>query len=150
MLLKTLGIGFLGAVVGGLTVWLAGRLDLQPIGMTYADLAAVLLTAVGVIVAIFGGVLALAAIWGFNQLKRDAIGAAENAGSTEIREQIENGAMRDYIRGEIERLSDEEFKSARMDKRINSRVDAVAFGRPDEDKLLEEEETRDEPGMAQT
>jgi hypothetical protein len=108
--------------------------------MSYADLAATLLSAVGVIVAIFGGVLALAALWGFNQLKRDAIAAAENAGSTEIREQIENGAIRDDIKGEIERLTAEEVNSERMDQRIKQRVDAVTFGRPDEDRLLEEDE----------
>lgn len=108
--------------------------------MSYADLAATLLSAVGVIVAIFGGVLALAAIWGFNQLKRDAVAAAENAGSTEIREQIENGALREYIKGEIGRLTVEEINSDRMEQRIKERVDAVTFGRPDEDRLLEEDE----------
>lgn len=113
--------------------------------MTYADLAAILLTSVAVIVAIFGGVLALAALWGFNQLKRDAISAAERAGLGELKEQIENGPMRDYIKSEIERLTDEEFKSERMDKRINQRVDAVAFGRPADDKLLDEEAASDEP-----
>ncbi|MBR9972691.1 hypothetical protein [Magnetospirillum sulfuroxidans] len=135
-------IGFMGAIVGGAVVWLGqtGSFHLRPVGMSYAELAAVLLTAVGVIVAIFGGVLALAAVWGFNQLKRDAISAAETAGSAEIKVQIGTGALRDYIKGEIERLTDEEFESERMDKRINSRVDAVAFGRPADDRLLDDEE----------
>ena len=80
-------IGFIGAIIGGLIVWIgqAGRFELRPVGMSYADLAATLLSAVGVIVAIFGGVLALAALWGFNQLKRDAVAAAVSAGSSEIR-----------------------------------------------------------------
>ncbi|TXC69602.1 hypothetical protein FSB78_00470 [Sphingomonas ginsenosidivorax] len=108
--------------------------------MSYADLAATLLSAVGVIVAIFGGILAIAALWGFNQLKRDAITAAETAGSSEVREQIENGAIREYIKGEIERLTVEEVNSERMDQRIKRRVDAVTFGRPDDDRLLEDEE----------
>ena len=135
-------VGFLGAFVGGVVVWLgqAGSFHLRPVGMTYAELAATLLTAVGVIVAIFGGVLALAAIWGFNQLKRDAIAAAENAGSTEIREQVENGPLRDYIKGEIERLTVEEVNSDRMEQRIKQRVDAVTFGRPADDRLLEDDE----------
>jgi hypothetical protein len=107
--------------------------------MSYADLAATLLSAVGVIVAIFGGVLAIAALWGFNQLKRDAVTAAETAGSNEIREQIENGALRTYIKGEIERLTVEEINSDRMEQRIIGRVDAVAFGRPDDDRLLEDD-----------
>jgi hypothetical protein len=107
--------------------------------MSYAELAATLLTAVGVIVAIFGGVLALAAIWGFNQLKRDAIGAAHAAGTAEIKDYIKSGDIRDFIKGEIERLADEEFKSPRMNERIRSRVDAVAFGQPDKDRLLDDE-----------
>jgi len=132
----------LGALIGGAIVWIgqAGSFHLRPVGMTYADLAATLLSAVGVVVAIFGGVLALVAIWGFNQLKRDAISAAETAGSAEIKEQIENGALRTYIRGEIERLTVEEINSDRMEERIKGRVDAVTFGRPDDDRLLEDEE----------
>jgi len=105
--------------------------------MSYSDLAAVLLAAVGVIVAIFGGVLALAAIWGFTQLKRDAVTAAEVAGASEIKQQINNGSIRDQILAEINRLTDAEFKSPRMDQRIQSRVDAVTFGRADADRLLE-------------
>jgi hypothetical protein len=142
MSVRSAVIGFLGAIVGGIVVWLGqtGSFHLQPVGMTYAELAATLLTAVGVIVAIFGGVLALAAIWGFNQLKLDAIAAAENAGSTEIREQVENGPLRDYIKAEIERLTVEEIASDRMEQRIKQRVDAVTFGRPEDDRLLEDEE----------
>lgn len=140
MFLRSLCIAFLSAIVGGVTVWLLGGLDVNPGGINYADLAAILLTAVGVIVAIFGGVLALAAVWGFNQLKRDAINAAETAGSRETKEQIENGTIRNYIKDEIARLTDEEFKSERMDRRINIRVDAVAFGRPAKDKLLDDGE----------
>lgn len=134
-------MGFLGAIVGGAIVWIGqtGKLNLHPVGMSYADLAAILLTAVGVIVAIFGGVLALAAVWGFNQLKRDAVGAAHAAGTTEIKEQIKSGDIRDFIKVEIERLTDEEFKSPRMNERINRRVDAVAFGQPDKDRLLDGE-----------
>lgn len=138
---KTVGAAGLGAVIGGVIVWIgqSGHFRLQPAGMSYADLAAILLTAVGTIVAIFGGVLALAALWGFNQLKRDAVSAAEAAAVAEIKEQIENDDIRDYIRNEIERLADEEFKSERMDQRINRRVDAVAFGRPEDDRLLDDE-----------
>lgn len=141
VLLRRAGTALGGGIVGGALVWLTqtGNFHLQPTEMTYADLAAILLTAVGVIVAIFAGVLALAAIWGFNQLKRDAISAAEISSLKEVREQIENGPVRNYIMGEIERLADEEFKSERMNARINRRVDAVAFGRPDADRELEED-----------
>ena len=140
MSVRTIAVASIGALVGGAVVFVGqtGSFRLTPVGMDYADLAATLLAAVGTIVAIFGGILALAAIWGFNQLKKDAVAAAEVAGSAEVKEQIENGALKDYIKGEINRLADEEFKSERMDQRINNRVDAVAFGRPEADKLLED------------
>jgi hypothetical protein len=142
MTLKTILVGLAGGVIGGALVWIgqSGSFQLHPASMSYADLAATLLSAVGVIITIFGGILGIAAIWGFNQLKGDAVNAAANAGAKEIREQIENGPLRDYIKAEIEGLVDEEIDSARMTQRIKDRVDAVAFGQPDKDQLLEEEE----------
>lgn len=139
MTLRTIGSTLLGGLIGGTVVWIgqSGSFRLIPADMSYSDLAAVLLAAVGVIVAIFGGVLALAAIWGFTQLKRDAVTAAEVAGASEIKQQINNGSIRDQILAEINRLTDAEFKSPRMDQRIQSRVDAVTFGRADADRLLE-------------
>lgn len=141
-ILKTAGTAFLGSLIGGAVVWVGqrGQFRLEPSSMSYSDLAAILLTAVAVIVTIFGGVLALAAIWGFNQLKQDAVNGAKAAGSTEVREQIVNGAIRDYILNEIGRLADEEFRSERMEARIKRRVDSVTFGKPDEDRLLDEDE----------
>lgn len=141
MLIRTAAVAGAGAIIGGAAVWIgqSGTFHLAPVGMSYADLAATLLAAVGTIVAIFGGVLAIAALWGFQQLKKDAVSAAGAAGESHVKEQIENGNIRDYIKGEIERLADEEFRSDRMDQRIKRRVDAVAFGRPDEDRLLEDE-----------
>lgn len=142
MSLRTAAVGLLGGLLGGALIWIGqnGSFQLRPMDMSYADLAATLLSAVGVIIAIFGGVLAIGALWGFNQLKRDAVTAAADAGTREVREQIENGPLREYIRAEIERLVAEEIDSARMSQRIKDRVDAVAFGRPEKDRLLEDEE----------
>ncbi|MBF0857633.1 hypothetical protein HKD24_00175 [Gluconobacter sp. LMG 31484] len=95
--------------------------------MSYADLSAVLLSAVGVIVAIFGGVLAVAAFWGFNQVKQDAIQAAEKAGMREMKEQIESGSIKGDIMQEISKLTEKEFRSDRMEQRIKQVVDAVSF-----------------------
>lgn len=166
MLFRSAWIGFLGAIVGGTIVWVGqtGSFNLQPGGMSYSDLAATLLAAAGLLVAIIGVALALAAFWGFRQLKKDAIRAAQAAGvveikdqitkgdirdsiisaahaagSAEIKDQITSGDIRDFIKREIERLTDEEFSSPRMNERINRRVDAVAFGRPDKDSLLDDE-----------
>lgn len=131
---------FLGAIIGAFIVLICqnGTVRLVPNGTTYSDLAALLLTAVSVVVAIFGGVLALAALWGFNQLKKDAVSAAANAGATEVAEQIENGQLRDYIQAEIDRLIRAEVDSERMERRIRDRVDQVTFGSA-RDRDLEED-----------
>jgi len=133
---------FLGAIIGAAVILFTqnGYFRLLPERTSYLDLAAVLLTAVSVIVAIFAGVLALAAFWGFNQLKRDAILAATDAGSDEVREQIENGPLRDYIQGEIDRLIKEEVASDQMERRIRDRVDEIAFGSKRDRDLNDEEE----------
>ena len=116
-----------------------GHFNIVPDNISYSDLAAVLLTAVGVIVAIFGGVLAIAAFWGFEQMKREAVRGATQAGVDELKEQIENGPTRAYILAEIERLIVDEFNSRRMDKRIQERVDKIAMG-GSEDRLLDDNE----------
>lgn len=133
---------FLGAIIGASFILFAqnGYFKLLPEKTSYLDLAAVLLTAVSVIVAIFAGVLALAAFWGFNQLKKDAILAATDAGAGEVREQIENGPLRDYIQNEIDRLIKEEVASDQMERRIRDRVDEIAFGSKRDRDLNDEEE----------
>jgi ABC-type transport system involved in cytochrome c biogenesis permease subunit len=115
-----------------------GQINLMPANMSYADLAAILLSAVGVIVAIFGGLLAIAAFWGFEQMKRDAVRGATQAALQELKERIENGPTKDYITSAIERLILDEFNSRRMDQRIKERVDKIAMG-GSEDRLLDEE-----------
>lgn len=142
--LKTALIAVGSAIAGALTTSYAqtGRLYVVPANISYPDLAAILLSAVGVIVAIFGGILAILAFWGFEQMKRDAVRGATEASLDELKEQIENGGTREYILAEIERLIDDEFKSRRMDQRIQERVDKIAMGGAEDrfDEEVEEDE----------
>ena len=132
--------GIFGALIGSYAQ--SGRIFVVPAGISYPDLAAILLGAVGVIVAIFGGVLAIAAFWGFAQMKQEAVRGATDAALSELKEQIENGQLRVYILEEIERLTDAEFNSGRMDRRIQERVDMIAMGNP-EDRLLDDKPEED-------
>ena len=134
-----------GAIGGLITSYAqSGHLYLFPVG-NYQDLAAILLGAVTVVVATFGGVVAIAAFWGFAQMKREAVRtateravpAASEAAIDELKEQIENGKVRDYILSEVERLMDAELKSDRIAKLIEERVDKIALGSA-EDRLLDE------------
>jgi len=129
---------FLGAVIGAGLMGFIGTGSLKSGDMSYADLAAVLLAAVGVIVAIFGGVLAIAAFWGFQQMKQEAVRTSTDAAMTEVREQIENGNIRRYILDEVEARIAEVVASSDFDRRVRDRVDQIVLGRPD-DRLLDDD-----------
>lgn len=142
--MKTTVVAGGSAVAGSLAMSYAqtGRLYVAPANISYPDLAAILLSAVGVIVAIFGGILAILAFWGFEQMKRHSVRGATQASLDELKEQIENGPTRDYILAEIERLIVDEFKSRRMDQRIQERIDKIAMGGAEDrfDEEVEEDE----------
>jgi hypothetical protein len=150
---RTIAISGSSAVFGALAATYAqrGHLYLVPAG-SYQDLAAILLGAVGVIVAIFGGVLAIAAFWGFAQMKQEAvrsaceraIPAASNAAIEHLKQEIGTGEIRTYISAEVERLFEEELNSARMARRIEARVDKMVLGNSEEDQLLELEEQEED------
>jgi uncharacterized membrane protein len=129
---------FLGAVIGAAVVLFLKSGSLRPT-MAYADLAATLLAAVGVIVAIFGGVLAIAALWGFQQMKQEAVRSATSAALEEVKEQIENGLIRRDILEEVEARITEIVASPDFERRIRARVDQIVLGNP-EDRLLEDDE----------
>lgn len=109
----------LGGVIGAASVLIlqTGEIRLAPT-MKYEDLAAVLLSAVGVIVAVFGVGLAILAFWGFSQLRRDSIRAAVAA-----------------ARRQIDQLIREEIASPEMERRIQNRVDQIVLGDPRDAEL---------------
>jgi hypothetical protein len=102
----------LGGVVGGALVLLLQNGELRLTAtMKYEDLAAVLLSAVGVIVAVVGVGLAILAVWGFSQLKSDSIAAAVAA-----------------ARRQVDELIQQEIASPEMEQRIRNRVDQIVLG----------------------
>lgn len=131
----------IGGVMGGFggLILLSLLGGLTPNGVTFQDLAAVLLTAVAVIVTALGVAFGLAAFWGFAELKRSAVAAAEAEAVREVKEQIENGSIRQYIRDAIKN----EIDSNEMERRIRRRVDEVALGNPAKDSELDYEEDGD-------
>ncbi len=79
--------------------------------MSFEVFAGVLLTAVAVIVAVFGAGLAILAFWGFSQLKKESIKASVSA-----------------ARQQVDRLIREEIASPEMEQRIRHRVDEIVLG----------------------
>lgn len=151
---RVIGISITSAIVGALLTLYAVTGKLAPANMSYADLAATLLATVSVIFAIFGGILAIAAFWGFEQMKVAAISAATQAsvakaceaavaasinaaagaGVDEIREQIENGPLRAYMNEQISK----EINSPELERKFVDRITRIALGRRDDDLLDED------------
>jgi hypothetical protein len=135
---------FIGAILGSFIALMfrEGSFAVDAGTIKYEDLAAVLLSAVGVLVAVFGVILAILAFWGFNQLKADAVRVAEAAGTQEVREQVTSGPLRDYIHDEIDQIIKAELGSEAMEQRIVDRVAEIVLGSP-KDRELDEEELAD-------
>lgn len=95
------------AVIGGATVWLAQghSLKILPEDISYADLIAVLLTAVSLIVGIFGVVMAILAIWGYSHFKlvvteasdKTAREVAEQIAKEHVSQDLADGKTRQFI-----------------------------------------------------
>jgi hypothetical protein len=120
----------LGGVIGAALVLFlqTGEIRLIPT-MKYEDLAAVLLSAVGVIVAVFGVGLAILAFWGFSQLKSESIKAAVAAASLQVDELIR-----------------QEIASPEMERRIRQRVTQIVLGNERDAELDAEPEYEGDEG----
>lgn len=79
--------GFLGAIIGGFLVLLIGghELHVTPVGVTYGDLAAIALTAVTVLLAVFGLAAAFAALYGYREFMRRSAAVASSAAEKEAK-----------------------------------------------------------------
>lgn len=104
---KLITCSVLGGFVGGVVVWLVqgNTFYLMPQSMSYSDLVAVLLTAVSLIVAIFGVVMAILAIWGYrnfkNVVRNASLTRAEEVVKTMVTEDLRSGGARAMIEARV-------------------------------------------------
>lgn len=108
-------------ISGGAFVWLfqGHSIKIRPEGMTYAELAAVLLAAASVMVAVFGVSMAVLALWGYRQFKRVAKGAssdiAREVASKEVLNELREGAAGNLIDQKVLEAMDEVLSSGKFD-----------------------------------
>lgn len=69
---KTAAIALVGALVGGVLVWVLQGHTFQvlPQSMSYSDFVAIILSAISALMAVFGIGLAIFTIWGVSQFRR--------------------------------------------------------------------------------
>lgn len=89
-----------GVLFFGLMFW-GGSLDTKAGGMGYSDFVAILLTAIAVLITTLAAFLAIAAIWGYQQIKeaaeKRAVEVAENV-AARTAEPVANRAFEAYLK----------------------------------------------------
>lgn len=100
--MKSFIFAFTGAILGGGVVWLlqGHTLYLLPQDMSYADLIAIILTAVSLMVGIFGVVMAILAIFGYRHFK----GVVQKASIESARDVARAHVVQDLSQGGARRL----------------------------------------------
>ena len=132
----------LGALAGVIIVIaLLFRLQVRPsstenLTMSYADLAAVMLGAVAVIVTVLGVFIAILAIYGYSQFRSMATAAASN----HVANDLKDGKLRTEIEKMVGKYLSDELSSGNLRKMIERRVDGIVYSGA-EDRAEEEEGT---------
>ncbi|KFG90048.1 hypothetical protein BV98_002221 [Sphingobium herbicidovorans NBRC 16415] len=82
---------FLGAIIGGFMVWMIGGRELHvvPLGVSYGDLAAIALTAVTVLLAVFALACAFAALYGYREFMKRSAAVAASVAEKKTEEAVE-------------------------------------------------------------
>lgn len=112
--MKPVIYSLLGGAVGGLVVWLAQghSFRLIPESMSYADFAAILLTAASLIVALAGLAVAAAGIWGYTQFHKIITDGTRQAvievAPGLLTEELRDGESRQVLMGLVAKYSNNE------------------------------------------
>jgi hypothetical protein len=91
-------------------------------GMSYAELATIVLTGVAVLITILGVFVAILAVWGFGNFEE----LAKRAAKAHVRDQIKTGKLKFVIESATNSYLEEEFaEDGRLLNILYSRVDAI-------------------------
>jgi hypothetical protein len=96
--------------------------------MTYADLAATVLSGVSVLVTILGIFIAVLAIWGFAELKR----ITQRAAKDHVSDQLKQGELKTHVETIVGTFLTTELKAGKLRELVEERVDHVIFAGADE------------------
>ena len=120
---------FIGALFGGIVgaafVWFiqTGSFHLVSLNMSYADLAAIMLSAVSVLVTVLGVFIAALAIWGYSQFRS----IAQSAAKSHVGSELKDGELKTHIEKIIGDFLSTELKAGSLRKLMEERVDHILF-----------------------
>lgn len=116
--------GFLGAAL--LWIFQGHSFRLIPGEMSYADLSAVMLSAVSVLVTILGVVVAILAIWGYSHFK----GIAEDSARGHVSSEMENGKLKEHLESTVTSFLQTSIDSGQLRALLEARVDNILISGP--------------------
>lgn len=97
--------------------------DSKDINMSYADMAAIVLTAVSVMVAILAAFIAALAIWGYSQFGK----LTKNASEKHLEKLISNGPFSKKIEDIVLKYVSHELESGKLRDMLAERIDQIAL-----------------------
>lgn len=100
--------------------------QLSELGMSYSDLAAILLTSVAVIVTVLGVFIAMLAFWGYSQFRK----SAKNAAVQFVKSELESGKIRVEIAEIVVKEVIRQLDDGKLEKLIKDAVDRYTITAP--------------------
>jgi hypothetical protein len=94
--------------------------------MSYADMAALMLGAVGVLVTVLGVFMAILALWGYSQFKV----AASSAALQHVKSELEEGQLRDELKKLLVQEVIKQMDDGKLRKILEERADRFLISGP--------------------
>ena len=116
-----------GLVSAALFLFAQGQpFHLQPVGMSYADLAATLLAAVSALLTIIGIFIAALALWGFTAFRA----MTKNSAKAHVSQQLKQGELRTHVEGVVTEFLTREFDGGNLRRQLEERLDEILVSAP--------------------
>lgn len=135
---------FLGAIIGGFVVWMIGGRELHvvPLGVSYGDLAAIALTAVTVLLAVFALACAFAALYGYREFMKRSASIAAAVAEKKTAEAVE-AVVESYLDRNLDRdltkraqtIATRVITPEYLQQLIIEQIDALALGNVRDESL---------------
>jgi hypothetical protein len=125
--MKKVAIGALaGGIAGGAAVWAiqAGSFSLHPSGMTYNELAALVLGGAALTVTSVGIGVAVLALWGYNDINARAEKRAQSAATEKIDAEMADGKLRRHVEAAAAAKIDAELANGNLRRHVEESATA--------------------------
>lgn len=144
-MLRLIFAATLGGAVGALVLWLfqGHSIKLVPASMSYADLAATMLGAAGLLLAALGLVIGVFALWGYSQFRKMVETSAidhvtQSVAEGDLKELVTKSSV-DYIKAELDTGGLRKIFEDRLDEIMVRGPAARASEESQEDTSFDEE-----------